>query len=201
MNRAEFIYILEKNLSALPADERNEAIRYYNELFDDAGIENEQKKISEFGDPKEISRQILIENNIDPDRKPEISSDSNTKNKTDNSAKIIITIIVLIVTFPIWIGIVCGVFGALFGIFAAIIAVFIALFAVCVAFIAAGVTVLISAPPIGLMMFGLGISIAGLLGLIVKPAFKGIINLISWIIKSISTLSRKFQAKRGHSNE
>lgn len=197
MNRAEFLYILEKNLNALPADERNEAIRYYNELFDDAGIENEQKKISEFGDPKEISRQILIENNIDPDRKPEISSDSNThnKNKDDDSTKVVITIIVLIVTFPIWIGIIGGVFGALFGIFAAMIAVIISLFAVCAALIAAGVTALISAPPIGLMLFGSGILIAGLLGLIVKPVFKGVINLISWIIKSISALFKKISGK------
>lgn len=197
MNRAEFLYILEKNLNALPADERNEAIRYYNELFDDAGIENEQKKISEFGDPKEISRQILIENNIDPDSKTEISPDSNiqNQNKNDNSTRVVIAIVILVVTFPIWIGIVAGVFGALFGIFAAIIGVTIALYATCAALIAAGVAALISAPPIGLMMFGSGILIAGLLGLITKPLFKGIVNLISWIIKGISALFKKILGK------
>lgn len=38
MNKAEFLRVLEENLSKLPIEERQSAIGYYEEYLDEAGI-------------------------------------------------------------------------------------------------------------------------------------------------------------------
>ena len=49
MNREQFIRELERLLKDLPAGEREAAIQYYNDYFDDAGAENEAQVIRELG--------------------------------------------------------------------------------------------------------------------------------------------------------
>ena len=41
MNRIEFLRQLEVLLSGISQSEKEEAIQYYNDYFDDAGMENE----------------------------------------------------------------------------------------------------------------------------------------------------------------
>ena len=43
MNRADYMAALRRALSVLPEEERANALRYYEEYFDDAGPENEAK--------------------------------------------------------------------------------------------------------------------------------------------------------------
>ena len=43
MNRWEFMRQLEKLLSDISPNEREEALQYYNDYFNDAGMENEQE--------------------------------------------------------------------------------------------------------------------------------------------------------------
>ena len=57
MNREQFIAQLARLLQDLPPAERQEAIRYYQEYFDDAGEENEDAVIQELGSPGKASRQ------------------------------------------------------------------------------------------------------------------------------------------------
>ena len=47
MNREQFIAQLARLLQDLPPAERQEAIRYYQEYFDDAGPENERWEVRE----------------------------------------------------------------------------------------------------------------------------------------------------------
>ena len=47
MNRADYMAALRRALSVLPEEERANALRYYEEYFDDAGPENEAKAIEE----------------------------------------------------------------------------------------------------------------------------------------------------------
>lgn len=49
MNRADYMAALRRALSVLPEEERANALRYYEEYFDDAGPENEAKAIEELG--------------------------------------------------------------------------------------------------------------------------------------------------------
>lgn len=58
MNRAEFIRQLTILLSDVPPAEREEAIQYYNDYFEDAGAENEAGVIASLGTPEELARTI-----------------------------------------------------------------------------------------------------------------------------------------------
>lgn len=58
MNRAEFMRQLTILLSDVPSTEREEAIQYYNDYFDDAGVENEASVIASLGTPKELAGVI-----------------------------------------------------------------------------------------------------------------------------------------------
>lgn len=58
MNRAEFMSRLTAFLQDVPPAEREEAIAYYNEYFDDAGEGNEEGVIAALGSPEELARSI-----------------------------------------------------------------------------------------------------------------------------------------------
>ncbi len=59
MNRAEFMSRLRQALSGLPDEEIANALRYYEEYFDDAGPEREYEAAEELGDPQKAAGQIL----------------------------------------------------------------------------------------------------------------------------------------------
>ena len=59
MKKYEYLSELEKRLSALPEAERRDALNYYEEYFDAAGIGNEDATAAELGDPAEAARKIL----------------------------------------------------------------------------------------------------------------------------------------------
>lgn len=58
MNRAEFMRRLTELLGDVSLMEREEAIQYYNDYFDDAGAENENSVIASLGSPEELARTI-----------------------------------------------------------------------------------------------------------------------------------------------
>ena len=58
MNRADFMNQLESLLQSIPSTEREEAIQYYNDYFDDAGSENEQTVIEALGNPARVAENI-----------------------------------------------------------------------------------------------------------------------------------------------
>lgn len=58
MNREIFLKTLEELLKKLPAEERENALIYYNDYFDDAGVENEARVIEELGSPEKVAKII-----------------------------------------------------------------------------------------------------------------------------------------------
>ncbi len=58
MNRADFMKNLSELLADVPPTEREEAIQYYNDYFDDAGEENEQSVIASLGTPQQLAETI-----------------------------------------------------------------------------------------------------------------------------------------------
>ncbi len=58
MNRIEFMTELAALLQDIPAIERQDAMKYYNDYFDDAGEENEQEVIAEFESPARLAEMI-----------------------------------------------------------------------------------------------------------------------------------------------
>lgn len=58
MNRVDFMNQLESLLQNIAPTEREEAIQYYNDYFDDAGKENEQEVIEALGNPARVAENI-----------------------------------------------------------------------------------------------------------------------------------------------
>lgn len=61
MNRLEFMRRLAELLEDIPAQERSEALRFYNGYFYDAGEENEQQVIESLGSPEAVAEAIRRE--------------------------------------------------------------------------------------------------------------------------------------------
>lgn len=61
MNREEYIKVLNNQLRHLPKEDRDKALEYFIEYFEDAGVENEQQAIENLGDPKSAADQIICE--------------------------------------------------------------------------------------------------------------------------------------------
>lgn len=58
MERKEYMDRLEQLLLVLPKEEREEALQYYTDYFDDAGVDNVDKVISDLGSPEEVAAKI-----------------------------------------------------------------------------------------------------------------------------------------------
>lgn len=58
MNRVDFMKQLESLLQNISSAEREEALQYYNEYFNDAGAENEQDVIEALGTPAKVAENI-----------------------------------------------------------------------------------------------------------------------------------------------
>lgn len=58
MNRIDFMGRLALLLSDLPESEREEAIQYYNDYLNDAGVENEEEVLAELGTPEQLAASI-----------------------------------------------------------------------------------------------------------------------------------------------
>ena len=59
MTRTEYLTQLEVYLKKLPEADRIEAMDYFRELFDDAGVEGEEELIASLGTPKEAAHEVL----------------------------------------------------------------------------------------------------------------------------------------------
>lgn len=58
MSRWEFMRQLEELLSDISPNEREEALQYYNDYFNDAGRENEQEVIEALGSPRQVAKIV-----------------------------------------------------------------------------------------------------------------------------------------------
>lgn len=217
MKRLEYMMELRRYLleGGLPEDELDDALRFYEEIFLDAGIEKESETAENLGNPKELARQILIDNNIDPDGSPEYFMAEKTNNNGENKQQnfsdnvqynerpkqndndVLKKILIAVVTFPIWLPIVCAVGGTAFGVIVAIGATLFALMISGIAVFAAGVTVCFTAPPVGVTMLGVGLILVAINGLIILPVLKWLwrlsVRFFNWLV---SVFRRIFGVRR-----
>ena len=61
MNRHEYLKELDEHLISLSDEERELAVNFYTEYFDEAGEENEQSVMDELGKPFQLAKSIISE--------------------------------------------------------------------------------------------------------------------------------------------
>lgn len=214
MTRFQFIAELRARLVALTNEERESAIKYYEEYFDDAGEEKEQEVIKNLVSPEKIAKQILSDYNkkekassefvpLDPnnpveqeteDEKPKpVITPEPVRQKTQLSGGAIALIVILCIIFsPVLIGLFFGAVGILIGIISTVFGLYIAFACVVFAFIVSGIAcgvfgivTVFSQPTLGLGIIGAGLLVGGL-GLFLVVPFK-------WVtIKAIPAICRWF---------
>lgn len=172
MTKEQFLFQLEQKLLGIPEDERAEAMEYYRDYFNDAGPENEEQVIAELGSPDKVAESIkegLRAGKEDagtvgqpPQTRGAAKSYSQAnqgRRQTDSRSKWLLIIIVAILTFPLWIGVV----GALFGILVAVIAVIVCLAVAAALLTAAGIVAGIICVIVGIVRFFTGGPVTGLM--------------------------------------
>lgn len=207
MNRQEFMKTLEQLLSDISPAERQNAIEFYNDYFDDAGEENEAMVIRELESPQRVAAKIkegLFHNDsssgdytetgysdeMDPKNMQVMAGHSQPK-KTHDWSKILLIGMILILCCPVlgaMFGVVAGVLGAFVGILGAIFGVVLAMFAVSVAMWIGGLALVVAAFAVSCLP-GEALLIAGAGCLMIAVGF-GLFVLAVWSCKIFPLLIR-----------
>lgn len=198
MNKEEFLRQLELLLEDISAEERADAMAFYRSYFEDAGEGNERAVLEELESPKKVAENIKknLETGTFAVAAPysaNAGAGTGTAQKTaapqnDNTMAIIVGVLVLVLTSPIWI----GVLGALFGIFIAIIVTMAVLLITGVILAGVGIGSLVTAHPmVGLGLIGGGFIVLaiGILSLVAVVWICG--GFLPWLVKKIARLCRK----------
>lgn len=194
MNRREFIERLQALLADLTEEERQEAIQYYEDYFEDAGMENEEKVIQEIGSPEKVAlmireglrgedggeeyretgyAQTRYEEKYVPQAR-EVYTERTEKHTekpwTNRTLKIVLILAILCVIFPKIIHLIGSIAGAVIAVITGVFAFFIGL--VCLAF--------------GLGIAGICIIVAGILTIIPAPSAGLLVIGIGLILLAVS---------------
>jgi len=182
MNRSEFFKRLEQGLTKVSKEERDAALDYYNEYFDDAGAENEQKVMEELGSPVQIAARIKADSAVK-------RLEGETKPSMKKGISAVWLVILAIFAAPIALPLAIGAAGLAIGLLAALIGVVIALVVSVAAFFIGGVVVIFSgiaviatSVPVAIFSIGVGLLVLGislLLGILVVLAARGIFGSIA----------------------
>ena len=212
MKREEFIAALRARLNRLPAEELEDALDYYNEIFLDAGEENDEATAESLGSIDDIARQIYVENGIEPDGRPVFMVDEFTEEKrnqshevyrqeptvsgsTVNSGKLLL----LVVLFPLWLPLLIVCFTLTFVFFILGFVLEIVFVAVGGATVISGIVTLFSIPPVGLIELGTGLMLVGLFVLTFKYVFAGSWKAFTGAInKFVGTMHNIFVGGEAH---
>ncbi len=177
MNRSDFFKRLEQGLSKVSKEEREAALDYYHEYFDDAGAENEQKVIEELGSPAQIAARIRADAAVKGLNKGEPPS---MKKGISAVWLVILAILAAPIALPLAIGaaaLAIGLLAALIGVLLALIIGVAAFFFGGIIAIAAGIAAVATSIPAAIFSIGVGILVLGisiLIGILVVLAARGL---------------------------
>lgn len=218
MNRLEFMQKLESLLTDITESERAEALQYYNDYLNDAGVENEQEVLESLGTPEKLARTIkesLSDSSFDgeftesgyKDKYAEEDKNEviNKGTKKPMSGGMIALIVVLcIFAAPILVSLATGIFGAGVGILTGILGLFlgvavagIALFIVAFLLIGIGIAELFTVPLAGVCLIGAGLLVAGLALFFIWLTVWFCGTALPWAIRGIVEIFHKIFHKKG----
>ena len=214
MNKYEFLAQLRNALSSVPLEEREAAMSYYEEFFSDAGEENEQAVIASLGSPQELAQSIINENRSEATQSDDAQTSYDASGFDRGSftppptpaqqqrgwtgGQIALIIVLLVLSFPIWIGLVAALFGIIIGLFGALIGIIAAFGACGIASFVAGIAALFTGnPAAGLFGLGLSLFFVGLFPLALYPLCKLMIKFTVVCCKGIASLVRKLTGRKG----
>ena len=212
MNREEYMRLLAIALKDIPQSEKEEALQYYNDYFDDAGVENEQEVMKALGSPASLAESIQKEfstgegrfetyrNTYDRTNYQNAYMNNEagkTKKKMSGGMIALIVILLILALGATVIGILIGIFGAIFGVVVSLAAVVFALICVVVACLIAAFSVGLISPFSAVVLVGIGLASIGLCIFLVMAIVWVFGVAIPWTVKGIGKLFKKIFGKKG----
>ena len=194
MNKSEFMEELSAQLSQIDAHERSEAIAFYNEYFEDAGIENEQAVIEELGSPAQVAAQIKADAAV----KETQAGSTPVKKGIYAIAVVILGICSLPITFPLLIVALAAVFTILVlaATFVFVLVVLVgAGFFTGIVLLAEGIGVLFAVPSAGIFCIGFGLVVLGFSMLSAIIVFVVACEIVNGLVKLVNYIRVKVQKK------
>ena len=215
MNAYEYLQALRAALSALPDDEIDSAMRYYEDYFLDAGDENAAQVIEELGPPEQVAQAILNEYTGVARRRPERFDEEKaqtvdgvplgrdgkplTRKKGINPWMLACIVLLALIFGPVAVAVIGAIIVAVVGLIVGVAACVVAVPAATL--IGGGALVLFSfllwaTPASALATLGAGL-VVGAVGLLlvllviklcilfVPPIIRGLVALIRWPIEKI----------------
>lgn len=209
MNRNEFLRQLEQLLCDIPENERREAMEYYRNYFEDAGPEKEAQIIEELGSPQEVAasikRNLFGEGYSDYDFVKEEKHQDIYGNRQNKTTRNILIAVIIVLTFPLWVGIIGAAFGILIGGIAVVFALVVAVIAIVAALLIGGIVlfgigmfhIFTGFPAVGLVLAAVGMFMlaAAVLGIAAMVWLVG--RILPWTLRAIVRLCKKPFQKRG----
>ncbi len=214
MNQQEFMKQLEELLTGISPEEREEALAFYTGYFEDAGEENEAKVIEELESPEKLAASIkaglrddavtgaYTENGyqeksempqdapMEP-RKSQQQTGNRTEPTKNNGLTIVLIAIIAIVTSPLWLGLVGGIFGLIAGFFGVLIGIVASLFGITAGFMFGGVAcIVIGALSLFTPDFAVGIAAIGIGLLLLAVSMLTLILLVLFCGKALPAMVR-----------
>ena len=197
MNRIEFMEALSGLLQDIPEEDRMDALKYYNDYFDDAGAENEKNVIDELESPEKVAAKIKADREDPEDGKAGMPMEQDNKPWTNKWLKMILIVAIILVGCPVIVPAAIGLLAAIAGIliaafafFIAIVIGFAAIVIVAIVLTAAGIGSMFVNIGAGLALFGAGMILiaVGAIGTVAgirlcSIVFPGMIRGIVWILR------------------
>lgn len=228
MNRNEYLKKLSDLLWDLPEDEREEALEYYKDYFDEAGPEKEQEVILKLGSPETVAAMIRdsvrgsegegeyredgYHNQKYEDENPMMEKKRKKESwhfRGDRNRNLLLLLLILILAggwlLPAAASMIFGIGGGILGLTGGMIGIFFALGGGCIGLLAAGMGVLIAgivklfhSLPYGLMMIGGG-CLAMAGGLLLMMLWVWVIGaLLPRFVRWLLKMFRRFFGKGGN---
>lgn len=216
MNREEYMKRLERALNGISESEKAEALQYYRDYFDDAGVENEQEVMEALGTPENLAETIKkeqmgqqdsFEQNVELEDAYVGATKENEDNKKKNklSGGTIAAIVILaILASPIILTVAAAVASALVGVVAAIFSAVVSVIAVVLALILVVVICIVAvfvfagiSPFFSVILAGIALMVAGVCVFLIMAVVWLFGMALPWLIKGIIKLCKKIFGKKG----
>ena len=216
MDRAQFMRELEELLADISETERQDALEFYNNYFDDAGIENEASVIRDLGSPEKVAA-IIKADLKDPEKGYEYGEytehgyeDARTKEteqmpekygegsgkekrffRKGNQAVLILAVILLVFISPFVKGAVGGILSLAVGILLLPFWLIVGLGIGAVALLIGGFAAIVAGIGLCVVMTGTGVMTIGIGCLMIALAILMVVGLISIAIRIVPKWFRK----------
>lgn len=202
MSRKEFMERLEELLKDIPDNEREEALQYYNDYFDDAGIENEAEVIRDLGSPEQVAQklkaglgELASVGTPEPGQGERKEAEKEKTKKEAGFWKILSIVLLCILAAPVVlplagvlllaaVTVVLALFGAIAGIVLSGFAILLAGIAV----LGVGIVQTFATPAIGIAAAGVGCVVAAVGVLLSFATVWCCIRVIPWLIRGIAAV-------------